>query len=49
MIWIWIGLLVWFVLSPVVAVLVGRGVTLADEHRPPVAPPHPRLTLVSRG
>lgn len=33
MTWIWISLLAWLALSPVVAVFVGRAVTIAEEHR----------------
>ena len=33
MTWIWISLLVWLALSPVVALFVGRAVTIAEKHR----------------
>ena len=33
MMWIWIGLLAWLAMSPVVAVTVGRAVSLAEARR----------------
>jgi hypothetical protein len=33
MMWIWFSLLAWLVLSPVVALFVGRAVTIAEERR----------------
>lgn len=33
MTWIWISLLAWLVLSPAVALFVGRAVAIADRHR----------------